>query len=745
MEEFKEEVKVDYFNPIRMNTLGIPQEHDILIAYDVYRPALETRALKSEQERTLYAEHFIENTKLGPLRDLCTRALTLAYTPKRLPLLAEDPLKIRLYYDSLSIDLPLEQCYDITDEKYWRRYVLAKNKDVTLAFKKDYNWRSLGLSMKFVELVEACPAEYWPIDEMEPIALKIKENINEMHIRKLQSISERFFRERLHLDDSEESESDSTDVESMTATPRSTEIITDMGLEEEQEEEEEEGADRRKSQRGTIKHVTRLTAMNVVEEVPEIFETEEQLELERIHEEITKERKERTRALREAQQKRREERLKRRPYRESIKVTTPPPIEQPATGKKKKKFRPKGVFDMIVEPAEDDGEELIVDRRNLKRQLTVRKKLHYPTRLCHHVSLRFLRFFENLVNFTIEFRGPDMQRDFHERHLKFSQADVEGLAYGVSFLQKLKIFRLRSSQMDARKLYTLAKALKSLVCIETIDFGYDHLDDDCGLGLLELFRQTNSIKSLELEHNLIGAHALHFLAIGISQFGGQLEYLGLGGNPLGDCGLHELSTKVVDTQHITNLSLSTSQITETAIRCCIANEFLNHPRLRSLDMRAVPISEQAAIEILQTLQSNTTILKFDVRDCRLDADLELDIEIILKRNKYISENPYLNDLSKTMDEIDEFVKRIKNPILLRAIEAVEKRAECLKNRPPEFRPISAEPVGEPPSSPTQGSVSSLYEIIAKSEMKPHRMSLPSLTRIHRTCVSTGSWGKILLF
>ncbi|CAD7015377.1 unnamed protein product [Ceratitis capitata] len=486
MEEFKEEVKVDYFNPIRMNTLGIPQEHDILTAYDVYRPALETRALKSEQERTLYAEHFIENTKLGPLRDLCIRALTLAYTPKQLPLLAEDPLKIRLYYDSLSIDLPLEQCYDITDEIYWRRYVLAKNKDVTLAFKKDYNWRSLGLSMKFVELVE---------------------------------------HKRLHLDDSEESESDSTDVESMTATPRSTDNIIDLGSKRSRRM-------RKKSQRGTIKHVTRLTAMNVVEKVPEIFETEEQLELERIHEEITKERKERTPA---------------------------------SNGEKEEKFRPKGVFDMIVEPAEDDGEELIVDRRNLKQQLTVRKKLHYPTRLCHHVSLRFLRFFENLVNFTIEFRGPDMQRDFHERHLKFSHADVEGLAYGVSFLQKLKIFRLRSSQMDARKLYTLAKALKSLVCIETIDFGYDHLDDDCGLGLLELFRQTNSIKSLELEHNLIGAHALHFLAIGISQFGGQLEYLGLGGNPLGDWGLHELSTKVVDTQHITNLSLSTSQITETAI------------------------------------------------------------------------------------------------------------------------------------------------------------------------------------
>lgn len=213
--------------------------------------------------------------------------------------------------------------------------------------------------------------------------------------------------------------------------------------------------------------------------------------------------------------------------------------------------------------------------------------------------------------------------------------------------------------MDARKLYILAKSLKCLQSIETIDFGYDCLDDDCGLGLFELFRHTNSIKSLELEHNLIGAHALHFLAIGLSQYGGQLEYLGLGGNPLGDWGLHELSRKVFGTQNITHLNVRTSQMTQSAIICCIANEFLKHLPLRSLDLRAVPISQQAGIEILKVLQFNTTIMNLDARDCQLDADLEIDIDIILKRNQYIAENPYLNDYTKTTEEINEYVNRIK--------------------------------------------------------------------------------------
>ncbi|XP_069964169.1 uncharacterized protein [Bactrocera oleae] len=705
MEETKAEVKTDYFNPIRMNTLGIPQEHDLLIAYDVYRPSLETRALKSEQGRTMYAEIFIENPKLGPLRDLCTSTLSQAYTPKQLPLIAEDPLKLRLYYDSLRLDLPLEECYDITDQKYWRRFVLSKNENITLTFKKEYNWRSLGLSMKFVELVEACPAEYWPLDEMQPIAVKIKDFVEEMHIRRLQSMSERFFKEHIHLDDSEESESDSTDVESMTVTPRSAVFTLDEELGSEEEEV--------KSTRGKNKHILAARETSTLEEMSEVCKTEEELEWERMYGEIMAERKERTRVLREEQQKRRAERQERQRVRELQKIITPPPVEEPVVGKKKKKkFRAKGVFDMVVEPPEEDEEYLVVDRRNLERQLKTIKKLVYPTRLCHHVSLRFLRFFDNLVNFTIEFRGPDMKRDFHERHLKFSYADIEGLAYGISFLQKLKIFRLRCSYMDARKLYILAKSLKCLQSIETIDFGYDCLDDDCGLGLFELFRHTNSIKSLELEHNLIGAHALHFLAIGLSQYGGQLEYLGLGGNPLGDWGLHELSRKVFGTQNITHLNVRTSQMTQSAIICCIANEFLKHLPLRSLDLRAVPISQQAGIEILKVLQFNTTIMNLDARDCQLDADLEIDIDIILKRNQYIAENPYLNDYTKTTEEINEYVNRIKNPILLRAIDAVEKRAECLKNRPPEFLPDAEENYEEQSESTTQRNIESISKSIS---------------------------------
>ncbi|XP_054739162.1 uncharacterized protein LOC129245165 [Anastrepha obliqua] len=700
MEEAEQEKDIDYFHPIRMNTLGIPQEHDLLLAYDVYRPALETRALKSESGRTMYAEYFIEDIKLGPLRDLCTRALSLAYTPDQV-LLGDDPLKIRLYYDSLSLDLPLEESYNITDEKYWRRFVLTKNKDVTLAFKKEYNWRSLGLSMKFVELVEACPAEYWPEDEMQPIAMHIKDHVEEMHIRSLQSVSERFFKERVHLDESDESESDSTDVESMTATPRSIQTSWDEMGEEEGEKE-----------RSTIQQY------DEEEREVEIEKSEAEKEWDRLHQDILEERSERTRILREAQEKRRAERAERaekRQAQELLKAKAMSQVEEPIPGKKKKPFRPKGVLDIQVEEPEDDGEDLINDRRNLERALKMIKLVDYPMRLCHHINLGFLRFFENLVNFTIEFCGPDMQRDFHERHLKFSYVDMQNLAFGISFLQKLKIFRLRSSQMDGQKLYIISKALKCLQSIEIIDFGYDHLEDDCGLGLYELFRHTKSIKSLELEHNLIGQRAMHFLAIGISRYGGQLEYVGLDGNLLGDEGLHELSSKILGTQHIARLRLRIAQLTESAIICCIANELLKHPPLQYLDIRTVPISRVAGVEILKVLQFNQTLMHFDVRDCQLDPDLGLDIVLIMKRNQYIAENPYLNDPTLSADKIDEFVNRIKNPLLLRATDAVKKRAECLKNRPPEFIPNFDLLQDEQNPDNAAESITSLDKLIPKTQ------------------------------
>ncbi|XP_017462288.1 PREDICTED: uncharacterized protein LOC108355650, partial [Rhagoletis zephyria] len=320
MEEEELEKQIDYFHPIRMNTMGIPQEHDLLMAYDVYQPALETRKLRSERNRSLYAEIFIENIKLGPLRDLCTRVLASTFTPEQMPSMVEDPLKLRLYYDALSLDLPLDECYHITDEKYWRRFVLAKNKDGTLAFKKEheYDWRSLGLSMKFVELVEACPAEYWPDDEMRPLAMKIKDYVSEMHIRKLQSMSERYFRDRIHLDESDETESDSTDVESITVTPISTEASLDnMG--EEEEEELEEG----KNAHSAVKHNTDFSELYLnserVQKANQETDDEEEDAWKRFHQDILDERKERTRVLREAQQERRAEREERRRIREALK------------------------------------------------------------------------------------------------------------------------------------------------------------------------------------------------------------------------------------------------------------------------------------------------------------------------------------------------------------------------------------------------------------------------------------------
>lgn len=54
----------------------------------------------------------------------------------------------------------------------------------------------------------------------------------------------------------------------------------------------------------------------------------------------------------------------------------------------------------------------------------------------------------------------------------------------------------------------------------------------------------------------------------------------------------------------------------------------------------------------------------------------------------------------------------RNPILLRAIDAVEKRAECLKNRPPEFLPDAEENYEEQSESTTQRNIESISKSIS---------------------------------
>lgn len=366
-----------------LNTFAIPNDSGLKRVYDVYKPSPQTLRLQSEQGRSIYPEVFIENSNLGTLVDLCVRALARTYGPQPTPIIAYSPLLLQVHYDSLNVDLPLAECYIITEERFWKRVVLTKHRDKTLASQRNVNWKNLGISLKYAELVEECQVEYWPEDEMKELALKVKEFVTEMHIKRLQSLKDRSFEKYFN------SETESTSEES-SLEEKFESLLTSSS---EEEEEAEEGIS--------------------------MVKTSSQLELENKKAERKKERQN----LREAKEKAREDKKEaKRKRRETRRSSEEKPV------KKVLKKIPDSVFDIELSESEDDGEDRIIDKRNKSLLLRHKKKYNYPDKDCHHIDLKFVQYFTNLETLAIEFLGPLQNRSYHKRHQNFSYVDIKNLA-----------------------------------------------------------------------------------------------------------------------------------------------------------------------------------------------------------------------------------------------------------------------------------------------------------------------------
>lgn len=396
MEEEQVNESVKY--PVHVNTFALPNEPTLLRVQEVYRPSDHTRNLASEKGSTVYPELFIENYKLGTLVDLCVGALAHHFGPTPLPIIASKPNLLAIHYDALDLDMPLADCYHISADRFWKRFVLAKHPDKFLALQQDVQWKKLGVSLKFVEMVEACPAEYWPEEEMKVLALKIKDDVHELHIKHLQSLQEHSFEKYIRLES--ETSSDESEEESEEEDDSESSVPTSVDEEQGEEEEEAEAED-------------------------EFNKTESQLEFEREQARKKAYRKRIRQEIRDAKSKETAEREARRQKRAAIRAKKA--VKEETIVKKIPK-NPTDIFEIPIVESEDDGEDQIVDKRNKALFLDHLKNYNYPAEHCHHIDLRFVQYFSNLETFIIEFWGPLQQRNYHLRHRNFSLQDIKHLA-----------------------------------------------------------------------------------------------------------------------------------------------------------------------------------------------------------------------------------------------------------------------------------------------------------------------------
>ncbi|KAH8251828.1 hypothetical protein KR038_009168 [Drosophila bunnanda] len=657
--DFEDEVQVEL--PHYSRKLRIPSDPVLLASYELFKPSWQTQGLYSERNREIFAEAFAEGD-LDTLENLCVKSLAKQGIRGFSPVFLEKPELMRVFFDALDVELPLRECYLIDDQRYWRRVVVSKTLDKTLHLKRwnEFDWKSEGVSRKFVELVEDCPVSVVPERKLAALAQTVWEQVGSIHIRRLQALPDSAFRNHFESDPEQDITSSSSEEEEIS----SDEPDTDMGEEEGEEED---------SHRSEIA----IQFLAVPEGEPESNERR----LARHQRNAVRQQ------ARNIQEKKREEHLQRKEkLREQRAAGKIPEVKKK---KKMKKEKPIGdVFSIPVEPEPSDDEHTKPDMRN--KQLLLKRILRYdyPAHHCHHIDLSFVRHLRNLVSFTLEFLGPANVKDFHSRYLKFSDSDIVRLGKGLGELEHLKTFRLRNSHMDARKLRILARTLKAMESLEEVDFGYNQMPDDCSDALAYLLQRPKMFRILQLEYNRLGIKTTIMLAKALTEeHDGVLEYLGLAHNPINELALETFFTELVNTQHVLALNISGLENTRGILGRAIAKLLRRHQPLISLEMAANYIGVAQGEIIVKSLERNQKVLYMDCRVCDMNADQEFEVDMIVRRNNYIHENMHHGE------NLCNVIKERRHPIVQKIEEDYERRRECIKVRP-KLSSSSAESIPE---------------------------------------------------
>ena len=216
--------------------------------------------------------------------------------------------------------------------------------------------------------------------------------------------------------------------------------------------------------------------------------------------------------------------------------------------------------------------------------------------------------------------------------------------------------------MNEEKLLILCRALAELECLQTIDFGNDQLNDQCGYAFQELFEISNSLCNLELESNDLNVEVLTTLGTSLKTCKHiTLEYLGLARNPLNDDALYALINAIVGTKHVSHLNLKGCRnISEVGISCSLAGELITkHEPLLKVDISGIPLTSAAADEIIIALTINKKIIEFNCCGCEMDEETDIDVNVLLQRNKYCAENYFVGNESIPNEEIEQWMNRMK--------------------------------------------------------------------------------------
>lgn len=286
--------------------------------------------------------------------------------------------------------------------------------------------------------------------------------------------------------------------------------------------------------------------------------------------------------------------------------------------------------------------------------------INYPPNLCHHGSVKVLAELKNLVSLSLEFSPHEMQIGFEPRFMEFSYNDAFNLSSGLRELENLRILKFRNSRFDCKKFKVLAEGFMNLA-LEELEFYFCRLSDECSLTVFKILQTNKDLKKLGFSGNYFKIRAPKALAYGIQYFEGELEYLDISRNPLKDESITFLIRGIIGVQQVRHLNVTGIGVTSEG--AALVSEFVKeHQYLHKMDMVAVPVTESGGDRLIKCLKENVNVIHLDYRGCGLTMNQEYQMEVLLRRNRYILEHPYLRKEEKdnwTTEQIEAWINRVK--------------------------------------------------------------------------------------
>lgn len=161
--------------------------------------------------------------------------------------------------------------------------------------------------------------------------------------------------------------------------------------------------------------------------------------------------------------------------------------------------------------------------------------VNFKSNECSHGSLEFLGGLSNLKHLSISFDpGYNLGYSYARRLFQVSTADIENVAVALSKLKILERLQIRRSDLrEPGKVLVLTRSMKSMSKLHSIDFS------NCSIGsrlsgqyFRELLKANRMIKRLELKGNNLDEDFCRNFAVGLKDFHGKFDYLGLSWNPI---------------------------------------------------------------------------------------------------------------------------------------------------------------------------------------------------------------------